>query len=932
MTMTPKLWQRLKPLYEAALDSPPDRRGSLLAQVCGDDSELKNALGALLANDGETTALDRPIVDLKDLFPSAERIFADGELIQGRFKIVRHLGTGGMGEVYEATDLQLGRIALKTIRPGITANPELLTWFRHEAQLARKVSSPHVCRIHDLHLTEPGSDGSQRAFLTMEFLEGTTLADQILSGPLPWREALKTALEICAGLSSIHEAGIVHRDLKGRNIMLASRNGNSCAVLMDFGIARELRHHTGSTSTTLTADGAILGTPDYMAPEQFEGKEATPATDVYALGVVLYETLTGKRPFAGRSLENGGGPKGISRGRLPPSVSSFQPGAPHRLDRVICRCLEYDPGRRYQSAKEVELALRPGSILRRAQQRPLTVAAVAFSLVFILSGLLLIPAIGERVRGMLFSSSDKHIAVLPLDLVGDNPQTQALGDGLMDSLAGRLSNLGVGNKSLWVVPASEVRTRKVTDPSSALREFGATIVVKGSFERAGDAARLKLTLIDPKKTREIGFADVESQSGDLAALQDEAVTRLGRLMNLSFREDPQREGRQPETRAAYEDYLAGLGYFQRHDQPGNLERARVALQNAVKTDPRFALAFARLAEIYTLKYRLESNPQWLKQAEAYGKQAAELDAHIPSTYVALGQIHELTGKHDLAIEEFQRAIDLDPRDADAIAGMAKSDKRAGHTTQAEAAYIKAAALRPNDWKGYNDLGLFYQSIGRPSDAIAQFNHALELTPDNAWPYANLGIVYMNLDDPKMQEKAEEALKKSIAISPNFGAYGNLAVLYGEQHKFREAVAASLAALRINDQSYDLWGNLTGAYEWLGDDQEANAARRKTIELLERAVTINPENATARATLAALYAKIGRKEEAINGANISLALSPDNEYVLCQAAEVYELLGNRAQAIKYLEQALDHGLTRIQLNEDIALQGIISDPAFRMPGK
>ena len=183
------------------------------------------------------------------------------------------------------------------------------------------------------------------------------------------------------------------------------------------------------------------------------------------------------------------------------------------------------------------------------------------------------------------------------------------------------------------------------------------------------------------------------------------MTRLARLMNISVKTLVQSsEG--PVTRAAYEDYLAGLGYFQRHDKPGNIDLAIAALQRAVKTDPTFALGFAHLAEAYTMKYRLESDPQSLEQAESYGRQAAELDDRVAATYVALGQIHELTDNHDLAIQEFQRSINLDPRDPDAIAGIANSYRNAGRNTEAETAYLKAASLRPNDWKGYNDLGNF----------------------------------------------------------------------------------------------------------------------------------------------------------------------------------------------------------------------------------
>lgn len=535
-----------------------------------------------------------------------------------------------MGEVYEAIDTQLGRIALKTVIGDITAGPERLLRFRKEVQLARSVSNPHVVRIHELFLTE----GSEGAFVTMEFLNGVTLADKVReSGPLPWQEARTVALELCEALHSIHEAEIIHRDLKTRNIMLAARGGVISTILMDFGIARRLSHHSGDTSTGITNDGTIVGTPDYMAPEQFEGKEATPATDIYALGVVLYEIATGRRPVRDD-------PNKARNGKVKPLTrpSSLQPGIPRRFDEVVCKCLEYDPKRRYQSAKEVERAIRLPSILLHIQQEPLTAAAGVLGLVILLSSLLLVPAIGERARGILFSSNEKHIAVLPLDITDATRETpaEALGDGLMDSLSGKLANLGASNQSLWVVPASEVRRRRVTDASSALRELGATIVVKGSFERNGEAVHLQLTLIDPEKNREIGYVTVDGDTGDLVALQEEAVTRLGRLMNISTANQTSGSDARLVGRPASEDYLEALGYIQRFDIPGNLDHAIALLTKATRTDPNFALGFASLGRAYMLQYRVDKNMNWLTPAQVYCAQAATLDGKEAETYIALG--------------------------------------------------------------------------------------------------------------------------------------------------------------------------------------------------------------------------------------------------------------------------------------------------------
>ena len=541
---TPEGWERLKPLLYQAMEKPPGERAAFVDEVCGNDVKLREALLRLLrANDDSVGRGDGPIVDFHNLFLLQKSAFAPGELVERRFRIVGLIGSGGMGEVYEAIDLQLGRIALKTVRADIASNLQLLAHFKKEVQLARRLSGPHVCRIHDLH-PSTDADGLPRAFLTMEFLEGITLADKIReSAPLPWREVKTIALEICEGLRVMHEAGIIHRDLKSRNVMLAKRNGLVRAVVMDFGLAREVRTATSETATDVSAENAVAGTVEYMAPEQFAGDPLTPAADIFALGVVMYELATGRHPFpSGTILE-----AAIRRGKRPAVPSSIQKGLPHRCDEIVCRCLEFDPKERYGSVKivaeEIEDRLLSRARLRRTWIR--AVAGVA-ALLLVIFGLMLVPAVRERVEGILFSSKEKHIAVLPFDVAGNDPQTQALGDGLMDSLTGKLSNLDAVNQTLWVVPASEVRARKVKDASSALREFGATIVVQGSFERSGPDAYLKLTLIDPEKMREIGYADVENPTGDLAVLEDDAVKSIGRLMNVSVKENLVRDSPGPD--------------------------------------------------------------------------------------------------------------------------------------------------------------------------------------------------------------------------------------------------------------------------------------------------------------------------------------------------------------------------------------------------
>jgi serine/threonine protein kinase len=359
--MTPEMWQRLKPLFDDAIEKPAAERGRFVDEVCGDDLELHDALHRLVNASGDSTGpADRQLFDLRNLFSDQKPAFTEGTLVLARFRIVRAIGSGGMGEVYEAIDLELGRrIALKTIRADIAGNPQMLVHFKNEVKLAQRISGPHVCRIHELYMQADSPGGQRPAFLTMEFLEGVTLADKIReSGPLPWKEVKTIALEICEGLRVMHEAGIIHRDLKSRNVMLAKRNGTVKAVIMDFGLAHKAGGPTAETATDVSEIDGVAGTVQYMAPEQFEGQALTPASDIFALGVVMYELATGQHPFPSSNTLQAA----VQRGRRPAAPSAIQKKLPHRCDEIVCRCLEFDPKKRYGSAAELARDLRSGPL------------------------------------------------------------------------------------------------------------------------------------------------------------------------------------------------------------------------------------------------------------------------------------------------------------------------------------------------------------------------------------------------------------------------------------------------------------------------------------------------------------------------------------------------------------------------------------------
>jgi eukaryotic-like serine/threonine-protein kinase len=926
--MTPELWERLKPHFHQAVELPSAERDVFVAKLCTEEPELAHDLiGLLRAHEEKTGAIRSHIFNLNEVLAAKASAFFPGHTLLGRFQIVRHVGSGGMGDVYEALDLELGQtIALKTIRPDIAGDEAALSRFKKEVQLARRVTGPNVCRIHELFLASSDSTEECFAFLTMELLEGVTLSERIREqGPVPWRQAEAITSDICSGLSAIHSAGIVHRDLKSRNIMLAKRDGIERAVLMDFGLAHEL-YPAITGETGLSRPGVICGTPEYMAPEQFEGKQVSPATDVYALGVVLYELVTGEHPFASSTPVGAA----VRRGKRPEPVSSIQRSLPHRWDEVISKCLEFEADRRYQSAAEVIRALRTNHFgFNRSKLSWSGRLAAGVSPVLLLPCLLMFPALRERLQGTLLASHQKHIAVLPFEVGDGKAETGALGDGLMDSLSGRLANLDAGNQSLWVVPASEVRSSKVNDASAALRELGATIAVKGRVSQHDQTVHLSLEVIDGKEKREIGSVDLEDAESNVAALEDEAVLRISRLINVRQAPESNPEPERPKVRAAYEEYLTAIGYLERYDKAGNLDRAISVLNRLIETDKSFSLGYAKMAEAYRLKYQLDQNPTWIEKADQYIGKAAELGTNIPAIHITIARIQEAFGNNDLAIQEFQHALNLDSRDAEALGGLANAYKRAGRIKDAEDTFKKAIALRPDYWDGYDELGNFYDDQGRHKEAIAQFDHALKLTPDNAQVYLNLGATYIDDADPNDQPLAEQVLQKSLAIGPSYAAYANLGTLYGAQKRYSQAAAMTEKALQLNDHNYIVWANLAIAYEWLNESGKANAARKEMLTRVKEHLAKKSKDAEARSSLALLLAHDGEKVQAIENIQTALALAQDNPVVLSNVADAYELLGSRPQAIAYLSKAMKKGMSESDLRADPYLRSLTADPRFHL---
>jgi serine/threonine protein kinase/tetratricopeptide (TPR) repeat protein len=854
----------------------------------------------------------------------------------GHYQIVEVAGAGGMGVVYKAFDQKLERtVALKFLPASKIASADAKIRFLKEARAASSLDHLNIGVIHGIE--EPSHGHS---YIVMAFYGGKSLADEIREGPLPLRRGIDVAYQMLCGLQYAHNHKIVHRDIKPSNVMVTPEG---VVKIVDFGLAGLIR------SEAETVSGQIAGTIGYMSPEQTLGRPVDQRTDIWAWATVLLEILTGRNPYRRHSVSST-----ISAilSEPPQGVEEI----PVSLHSIVYRALAKRPINRYQSCGEIlqgfeaakkqinfstanqartTQSIGPKS-LRKYKAAATNSRLIAWStkrifvvgaLLAVLLGSLLV--LTTPLRESFHSGiRPERLAVLPFDNNWSDPTNNPIAAGLMETMSGKLSNLDTSSHSLWVIPSSEVRRQNITDPTTALRDLGASLAVKGSIERNGNNLHLTANLIDTKHLRQVGSVVVENHSGDLAALQDEAVLQLSRLLNVSVRENTLISSPSSGTPATYEGYLKAVGFMQRYDHPGNLDNAIRVLEQATQVDPSFALAYAQLGEAYRLKYQLDQNSNWLTSALSNCQKAVEIDHRVTTTYVTLGRIHEMSGQHDLAVQEFQRVLDSNPRDAGALTGIARSYENAGHIKQAEAAYRRAVALRPDYWDFYDELALFYDRQNNYSEALKQLQQAVSLTPDNAQVYSNIGAVSSDTDDPKFFADAERALKRSLDLAPSYAAYANLGNLYYKEKRYADSAAMTEKALQLNSNDYLVWGNLIVAYERLRESEKLAFANKQLQEHLEHAVEVKPQDAMAQSLLAMVYADQKRRQISLVRIQTALALAPDNPEILENVAIAYEKRGERSQSLMYLSQAIKKGLSLDDATNEPRLQFVVNDPEFQ----
>jgi serine/threonine-protein kinase len=867
----------------------------------------------------------------------------------GKYELLTRLGAGGMGEVWRARDHDLHReVAVKFLPERFAEDATRLGRFAQEARSASSLNHPNIVTIHDIGQT------SGLPYIVMEMVEGKTVRELLLAQeerPLATRLLLEISAQIADGLAKAHAAGIVHRDLKPENVMVT---GDGFVKILDFGLAKlrsdpsgEKEHWFDSAAPTWpespspqTAAGAVLGTAGYMSPEQARGRPVDYRCDQFTLGAILYEMATGCQAF---HRETPAQTIAAIIEDPPEPVSARNPGLPPPVRWIIERCLAKDPGERYASTLDLARELRSlrehlpevagsasspggaaGSLIRarRLLSRRVWVAlGIALAVLGVVVGG---PLLG-RLRPSL--PSQKQLAVLPFANAGGGPEAGVFGDGLVETLTTKLTQLERFQAALLVVPASEVRAARVTSAGSARRAFGVTLVVTGSIQRSGDLVRLTANLVDAKSLRQLRAVVVDARPDDLRLLQDGLVRRVGEMLELELPPEAGKVLAAGETAmaGAWELYVRGRGYLQRYEDAASLERAMVAFQQALQRDPQYALAYAGLGEAHLRRYEISPDPESVELAEKACRRALEINELLAPVHITLGLVRTATGRAEEALADFQRALALDPSSGDAQRGLAAAQDALGRPADAEAAYEKAIAGQPAYWGNHSHLGAFYLRHGRYAEAEQAFRRVIELTPDNVRGHSNLGAVLhlMGRDDEAVRE-----LERSLSLRPTFEAASNLATIRFFGGHYGEAAAAYEKALALEEGDYRLWRNLAAARYWApGLRPGAAAAYRRAADLAEKARAVNPRDPGLLVRLADCYAMLERAEEARSLARRALELAPEDVELMSVAAAVYEQLGDRTLALRWIERALRGGFSLDTVDRTPDLARLRADPRF-----
>ncbi len=823
-------------LVEQVLAQPAEMRETYLREACGASQELfdqvwnyvqwEQRMGRFLLDPIYVLTREDPEEQVE------EDGFQPGDLLENRFRVLREVAQGGMGIVYEAVDEKLDRrIAIKCAKYGFRKRlpPEV----RH----ASEVSHPNVCKIFEIHTARTSS--GEVDFVTMEYLDGETLAERLRRGPLPVAEARSIGNQVCLGLQAAHNQGVIHGDLKSGNVILTkSADGTTRAAITDFGMAR-----ARETSQAAFQSGPRGGTPDYMAPELWKGERATFASDVYALGVLLQEVA------------------GAEASAFPKAV--------------VARCLAKDPHDRYPSGSEVVQALQP------THTRRWVLLSAAAAVVAVLTGVVTYQratAPKEVVR----------LAMLPFSY---DSELAPVADGVFQETSANLAKLTGGTRARYSsVSLSQAQRAHAGSPEQAKGILGATHVLHGTLTKENDQILLHALLTDTRTGVNVRDLKMDYSPGQMRYLPialTSLVTGTLHLPPLVYR---------AINATAQADYDAGTALL-RHD--ATVDEAIVVFERAVAEDPDSALAFAGLAEAQWLKNSISRKRVWYDRAAESLKQAQRRDMDLPRVLFVSGTLNMLNSRYDRSIAEFSRGVELYSGYSDAYRHLARAYELNGRHDEALTAFRRAVEVDPEYYRSHLDLGQFYIRREEDREALSSLRRAVELAPQEPDARYPLGLAFMNLGQ---FPESEAEMRAGLALRETPTVLNGLATALIYQRQEQKAIPFLVRALKLNSVYYLALRNLEICYRRLGLNRESEQANRDGLAAAEAAKQLNPKLAYARSFVAYFHARLRHQQLAESEIAQARTFSTDGSEVLWMAALTYEAMGERQATLDALSSA------------------------------
>jgi TolB-like protein/Flp pilus assembly protein TadD/tRNA A-37 threonylcarbamoyl transferase component Bud32 len=835
-----------------------------------------------------------------------------GTTFAARYEVIEELGKGGMGKVYRAFDKKIEEeVALKLIRPEISSEKKTIERFRNELKVARKIAHRNVCKMYDL-----GEEGGTH-YITMEYVPGKSLKSMIgMMGQLSAGQVVFITKQICEGLAEAHRSGVVHRDLKPSNIII-DRDGNT--HIMDFGIARSLR------AKGLTGPGKIIGTPEYMSPEQVDGKEVDLRSDIYSLGVILYEMMTGKLPFVGDT------PLSIAlkhKTETPPDPGQYNAQIPEGLSQLILRCMNKDKEKRYKDTKELLSELTKveeviSTVERVVPARKRTSSSeitVTFRKPWIMiAGIIAVVVVAviaflylRRETPVPPSTETKMLAILPFENLGP-VEDEYFADGIAEEITSRLSAL----HGLGVI--SRTSAKQYKDSAKTTRqigeELGVDYILEGTvrWDRSAEGkGRVRVTpqLIRVSDDTHLWSDSYNRALEDIFSVQSEIAEQVAKQLDIVVLV-PERNAlyaKPTDNLDAYDLFLRGVKHFDlgmANRITSELDQAIELLEKAVELDPDFTFAHISLANIHSAAYHsgIDRTEERKEMARVAVEKVLELEPALPEAQLALGRYYYAIQDYDRTIEIFEAIQKARPNLAPSYVGAIQM--RQGKWEQSAEIYIKSFKLNPRSPGTAHSLGIIYERMRKYEEAMDWFDRALSIYADYTWSqFGKVRVYYLANGDT---EKARALLE---TLPPHrFNDYWW--ILNGLLERNYQGVLD-----RLNSLSYDVaegeyfnfYKHLAYAmvYQAMNNQPLMKTHAEEASTALEEALREHPEDSRIHASLGLAYAYLGRKEEAIREGKRAVDLYPQSKdaygapHYVNSLAMIYTVVGEYEEAINQLE--------------------------------